>query len=50
MVSSPAYVLLLASRVQPEIGLPDVIFTGLILTLLAVEFVADGQQWGALSC
>jgi steroid 5-alpha reductase family enzyme len=46
LVAAPGYILLLTSRVQSDITLPDIIFTAVILCLLTIEFVADGQQWG----
>jgi hypothetical protein len=44
-MASPAYVLLLVSRLHPELTVPDIIFGSIILTLLAIETVADEQQW-----
>jgi len=45
LIASPAYILLLVSRVNTELTLPDIIFGSLIVTLLAIETVADHQQW-----
>jgi len=49
LMASPAYILLLVSRINPELSLPDLIFSGIILTLLLIETVADEQQWGTCS-
>jgi hypothetical protein len=45
LMASPAYVLLLASRLEPELAIPDFIFGGIILSLVGIEIVADQQQW-----
>ena len=45
-MTTPAYVILLVSRLHPELTLPDVIFGSIILTLVVIETVADEQQWG----
>ncbi|KAF2664071.1 DUF1295-domain-containing protein [Microthyrium microscopicum] len=45
MVASPAYILLLTSRIEPELTLPDIIFTSMILVSIVIETVADQQQW-----
>jgi steroid 5-alpha reductase family enzyme len=45
LIASPAYVLLLASRIEPELQIPDAIFAGIILCLVGIEIVADQQQW-----
>jgi hypothetical protein len=44
-MASPAYVLLLSSQIERELGIPDAIFGGIILCLVGIEIVADQQQW-----
>jgi hypothetical protein len=45
-MAAPGYLLLLVSRVNPELGVIDVIFGNIIIVLLVIETVADQQQWG----
>jgi steroid 5-alpha reductase family enzyme len=45
-MAAPGYILLLVSRINPELGLIDVIFGSIIMVLLIIETVADQQQWG----
>ncbi|KAF2200108.1 DUF1295-domain-containing protein [Delitschia confertaspora ATCC 74209] len=46
MITTPTYVLLLASKITGGgMGYFDNFFSRLMLLLVVVEFVADGQQW-----
>jgi steroid 5-alpha reductase family enzyme len=44
-LSSPTYVILLASQLEPKLKIADYGFVALELGLIATEFVADQQQW-----
>jgi len=46
LVTTPTYILLLASYVKPELGSEDVLWPQILGGLLMVEFYADNQQWG----
>ncbi|KDN60580.1 hypothetical protein CSUB01_02079 [Colletotrichum sublineola] len=41
----PAYALLLASRIEPEVTAADWSFFSIIAGLVLSEFISDGQQW-----
>jgi len=45
VVTTPAYILLNVSRLEPQLTLADFIFASIILGLLAIETIADQQQW-----
>ncbi|KAF2455995.1 hypothetical protein BDY21DRAFT_365199 [Lineolata rhizophorae] len=44
-ITSPAYVLMLASRISPEMNTPDLIFVRTLMGLVLAEWFADEQQW-----
>ncbi|CAK3884022.1 related to DUF1295 domain [Lecanosticta acicola] len=44
-VTLPAYVLLLTSRIQPEMATVDLIFSRSLIALVVFEYFADGQMW-----
>ncbi|KAF6820448.1 DUF1295 domain-containing protein [Colletotrichum sojae] len=43
--AAPAYSLLLASRLEPEISAADWAFFSIIVGLVVSEYISDGQQW-----
>lgn len=45
LITTPAYVMVLASRLLPETSNIDIIFPRVILFLVLLEFAADQQQW-----
>jgi steroid 5-alpha reductase family enzyme len=45
-LAAPAYVLLLASRLEPTITSYDIAYVAIELGLVVVEIFADQQQWG----
>jgi len=44
-VTLPTYVILLASRFQPETTGTDMVMRSILIGLVALEWFADGQQW-----
>jgi steroid 5-alpha reductase family enzyme len=44
-LSTPTYVILLASQLEPKLKVADYGFFALELALIAGEFIADQQQW-----
>lgn len=45
-IATPAYVLMLASRVGSDtMQLPDIIASRVLMVLILIEFFADQQQW-----
>ncbi|KAF2158896.1 hypothetical protein M409DRAFT_30602 [Zasmidium cellare ATCC 36951] len=44
-VTLPTYVLLLTSRIKPEMGGSDLIFSRLLIAMVVFEYFADGQMW-----
>jgi steroid 5-alpha reductase family enzyme len=46
LISSPVYVLLLATQFEPDITSADIAFVSLELGLVCIEYFADQQQWG----
>lgn len=44
-VTTPTYILLLTSRLQPTLTTPDLVLSRTLLALVIVEYFADGQQW-----
>jgi Predicted membrane protein len=45
LISSPVYVLLLASTIEPEVSTADVAALIIELVLILIESIADQQQW-----
>ncbi|KAG9235298.1 hypothetical protein BJ875DRAFT_440489 [Amylocarpus encephaloides] len=45
LITTPAYVLVLASRFGAEMSSADVLFSRVLMGLVLVEFFADQQQW-----
>jgi Protein of unknown function (DUF1295) len=48
-ISTPAYILLLVSRLGEPLKTADTVFPRLLLGLAIAEWFADQQQWGMLS-
>lgn len=46
--SAPSYVLLLTSKLEPDLTTADLAFFAAEMVLVISEFVSDGQQWGML--
>ncbi|KAM0720561.1 hypothetical protein Q7P37_004697 [Cladosporium fusiforme] len=44
-VTTPTYILLLSSRIDPAMSTVEVSICRALITLVAVEFIADQQQW-----
>ncbi|KAF2149743.1 DUF1295-domain-containing protein [Myriangium duriaei CBS 260.36] len=44
-IATPFYILVLGSRIQPEIISRDALFPQILSVLLVLEFYADNQQW-----
>ena len=44
-VTTPGYVMLLTSRISPEMTWVDAIFSRGIMALVVFEYFADQQQW-----
>jgi hypothetical protein len=50
-ITTPAYVLLLASRLEDNMATVDTVFPRVLMGLVLLEFFADQQQWGTfLAC
>lgn len=47
--AAPSYVILLTSRLDPDITTGDMAFFAMEIALVISEFVSDGQQWGRSS-
>ncbi|GAM89145.1 hypothetical protein ANO11243_071800 [Dothideomycetidae sp. 11243] len=45
MVTTPSYILLLASRINPSLGGDDAAFMQILGMLLMLEYSSDNQQW-----
>ena len=45
MVATPTYVLLLTSRLQPQLTASDSTFSRALIALVVFEWFADGQMW-----
>ncbi|KAF2400189.1 DUF1295-domain-containing protein [Trichodelitschia bisporula] len=45
LITTPVYLLLLVSRENPTMELPDIIFSRVLMGLILVETFADQQQW-----
>ncbi|KAI1432933.1 DUF1295-domain-containing protein [Xylaria sp. CBS 124048] len=45
LLAAPTYVIMLASTFEPNIGVTDLLFTGLELGLVLSEWISDQQQW-----
>jgi steroid 5-alpha reductase family enzyme len=46
LISTPIYVMLLASRFSEKMDTSDIIFARVLMGLVLLEFFADQQQWG----
>lgn len=46
LIAAPVYVILLASKIEPEITSSDIAYLAMELGLVLVEHIADQQQWG----
>lgn len=44
-VTTPAYLLLLTSRIDPGVTVVDTTISRFLIFLVAIEFIADQQQW-----
>ena len=44
-VATPGYVMLLTSRIHPEMTYADAIFSRSLMALVVFEYFADQQQW-----
>lgn len=44
-VSTPAYILILVSRLHPQMSLAEVILARVLMGLVVFEYFADQQQW-----
>lgn len=49
VITTPSYVILLASKLGAETGLTDTIFPRVLLGLVMLTYFADQQQWGNVS-
>ncbi|KAF2972131.1 hypothetical protein GQX73_g1484 [Xylaria multiplex] len=45
LLAAPTYIILLASNIEPKVGLADLIFAGTELALVLSEWFSDQQQW-----
>lgn len=45
-LAAPVYPILLSTQFQPEAGAQDLAFSAFELVLIAIEWLADQQQWG----
>ncbi|KAI0391510.1 DUF1295-domain-containing protein [Xylariaceae sp. FL0594] len=45
LIAAPTYIILLASKLEPEIGSADILFAATQLALVASEWFSDQQQW-----
>ncbi|TGJ87725.1 hypothetical protein E0Z10_g1044 [Xylaria hypoxylon] len=45
LLAAPTYVILLASKIEPKVGLVDLLFTITELALVLSEWFSDQQQW-----
>lgn len=45
-LAAPVYPILLSTQFRSEAGAPDLTFAAFELVLIAIEWVADQQQWG----
>lgn len=48
LLAAPTYIILLASKIEPNVGTADLLFAGTQLALILSEWFSDQQQWGAL--
>lgn len=46
LITTPAYVMLLASRINETMSLADIMFSRALMVLILLEGFADQQQWG----
>ena len=44
-VTTPTYLLLLTSRIYPSMTAVETVFARFLIVLIAIEWIADGQQW-----
>lgn len=45
-ITTPAYVMLLVSRVNDTMSMADIMFARVLMVLILLEYFADQQQWG----
>ncbi|KAI2642654.1 DUF1295-domain-containing protein [Xylaria nigripes] len=45
LLAAPTYVVLLASNIEPRVGVADLLFVGTEIGLVVSEWVSDQQQW-----
>ncbi|KAI3336690.1 DUF1295-domain-containing protein [Xylariaceae sp. AK1471] len=45
LLAAPTYIILLASKFEPNVGTADIIFAGTELALVLSEWFSDQQQW-----
>ena len=48
LLAAPTYIILLSSKIEPNIGTADLLFAGTELALVLSEWFSDQQQWGTL--
>lgn len=48
LIAAPAYTLLLASTIEPNVTGADMVFLAVELGLILTEYLADHQQWGKI--
>jgi steroid 5-alpha reductase family enzyme len=46
LLAAPAYILLLATKFEPDLSSADVAYVAIELGLILTEYLADEQQWG----
>jgi steroid 5-alpha reductase family enzyme len=46
LITTPAYVMLLVSRINETMALADIMFARVLMVLILLEYFADQQQWG----
>lgn len=44
-VTTPTYLLLLTSRLSPDMSTTEVVFARALIVLIVTEFIADNSQW-----
>ena len=50
MISAPAYTILLASTIEPNVTTSDLAYLAIELGLVVTEYIADAQQWSMCTC
>lgn len=46
LIAAPAYTILLASTIEPDLTSADIASVAIELALILTEYIADQQQWG----